>query len=488
MRTFSRDGSNRQSLLVAAAGSVLTLASVLPLLGADSAGKEKPSILFIMLDDLGKDGVGCYGGGISTPNVDRLAAGGMRFVNAYCMPQCTPTRVTLFTGQYPFRHGWVNHWDVPRWGHAYFDWKRNASVARVLKSSGYSTAIAGKWQINDFRVHPRALEEHGFDEWCVWTGFEANNPPSAERYWNPYIFTREGSRTYPNAFGPDLYTDFLIEFMRKHRDEPMFLYYPMCLVHGPLVHTPLAPEAEGDLPRHEAMVRYADHLLGRLLSALDELRLREKTLVFWTTDNGSAISGTLDGRRVASGKANTSEMGVCVPFIVNGPGRVPAGVVTDALTDFTDIFPTLVDLAGARLPPGSIFDGVSIADLLLGRAPDSPRQWIMAMGGQNNARLTEAGVENQWYFRDRVLRDKRYKLYLGTDRRAQKLIDLHLDPAEEHDILGRPEAEARGAMERLMKVAGLFPVQDSDPRYDPPQPAYVEVTAKSQTWKDGRPD
>ena len=183
--------------------------------GRAVAGPAKPNILFIMVDDLGKEWVGCYGAeGIDTPNLDALAAGGIRFTNAYSMAQCTPSRATLLTGQYPYRTGWVNHWDVPRWGVGYFDWRAYTTFATVLKSVGYATAAAGKWQINDFRIEPHAMREHGFDDWCMWTGYETGNPPSAERYWDPYVNTPEGSKTYGGRFGPDVFTDFLIWFMK----------------------------------------------------------------------------------------------------------------------------------------------------------------------------------------------------------------------------------------------------------------------------------
>jgi len=132
----------------------------------------KPNILFIMVDDLGKEWISSYGAdNIQTPHIDKLAKGGMKFYNAWSMPQCTPTRATLLTGQYPWRTGWVNHWDVPRWGVGYFDWVKYTTFARVMKGAGYRTAIAGKWQINDFRLEPKALEKHGFDDWCMWTGY-----------------------------------------------------------------------------------------------------------------------------------------------------------------------------------------------------------------------------------------------------------------------------------------------------------------------------
>ena len=236
------------------------------------SGADKPNIIFIMVDDLGKEWVSCYGAeDIETPHIDALAAGGMRFENAYSMPQCTPSRVTLLTGQYPWRTGWVNHWDVPRWGVGYFDWRHHTTVAQLLKRAGYATAAAGKWQINDFRVTPDALKKHGFDEWCMWTGGEGGNPPSDERYWDPYIHTGHQSKTHKGKFGPDIYTQFLIDFAGRHKDEPMFLYFPMCLTHGPLVATPDEPDVTEKTAKHKAMVRYMDKLVGQLVAALERL-------------------------------------------------------------------------------------------------------------------------------------------------------------------------------------------------------------------------
>ena len=120
---------------------------------------EKPNIIFILIDDLGKEWINCYGGeDIETPNIDKLAATGMKFNHAYSMPQCTPSRACFMSGQYPYHNGWVNHWDSPRWGVGYYDWKRNPSIAAAMKSAGYNTSIAGKWQLNDFRLQPDVLE------------------------------------------------------------------------------------------------------------------------------------------------------------------------------------------------------------------------------------------------------------------------------------------------------------------------------------------
>ncbi len=430
---------------------------------------SKPNIVFIMVDDLGKEWVGCYEGqGIETPNIDALAAGGMRFTSAYSMPQCTPSRVTLLTGQYPWRTGWVNHWDVPRWGVGYFDPKHYTTVARVLKSAGYATAAAGKWQINDFRVTPDAMAQHGFDDWCMWTGYEAQKPPSAERYWDAYINTPQGSKTYKGKFGPDLYADFLIDFARKHRDEPMFLYFPMCLTHGPLVSTPDEPNVTQTYAKHKAMVRYTDKLLGRLVDAIDDLGIRDNTILIFTTDNGSSggLTGTLNGHKVKGGKGKKWEAGVCEPFIVNGPGRVPAGVVTDALTDFTDLLPTFAELGGAALPQDTELDGVSIAPLLLGKASDSPRQWIMALG-HGPAKLDDKGVRGQYDYASRVIRDKRYKVWVDEQAKITQLYDLKTDPWEQKNLIQSSEPDHIQAKRKFQKVVYAMPAKDARPKYTP---------------------
>ena len=452
-----------------------------------TAAVEKPNIVFIMVDDLGPEWISSYGAeDIQTPNIDKLAAGGMKFTNAYSMPQCTPTRATLLTGQYPFRHGWVNHWDVPRWGAGcHFDPKHNFSFARLLKDAGYATAIAGKWQINDFRLQPNILREHGFDEWSMWTGYESQNPPSAERYWDAYVHTNSGSRAYKGKFGPDIYNEFLIDFMKRHRDEPMMLYYPLALTHGPFVHTPQEPNASTTLDKHKAMVRYTDLLVGKLVDALDELKIRDRTIVIFTTDNGTGrgITGRMNGRAVRGGKASLTENGMRAPFIVNGPGLVPAGVTTDTLTDFTDLLPTFVELAGAKLPEGVVIDGTSIADVILGKKKDGPREWIMAMG-YGPARLDAQGVRPVADYADRVVRGKRYKIHVLGGKVA-RLHDLKNDPAEETNLIDSSEPKHVAARERLTAVVETFPSKDGRPRYDPLPPQPWDLTVEESEEKSG---
>ena len=454
-----------------------------------SSTERLPNMLIFLIDDLGKEWISCYGAqDIQTPNIDALAASGTRFNNVYSMPQCTPTRLSLLTGQYPFRHGWVNHWDVPRWGGgAHFDETQYPTLGKAMKAAGYKTAIAGKWQVNDFRVEPDALIQHGFDDYCMWTGYETGVPASAERYHDPYIFTKEGSKTYEGQFGPDVFKDFIINFIRENKEQPMFIYYPLVLPHTPLINPP-AYEEEDNLGKHKAMVSYVDKLTGEVIRALEDAGIREETLVIWTTDNGStgAIKGRLNDRLVNGGKASTTEAGISAPFIASWPGQVRAGHVSEALIDFTDLFPTCVDIAGGQLETNFVFDGSSFKNALLSGENSSQRSWIMSMGGKNNARLTEKGVENQYVYRDRVLRNQRYKLYVNTSRQADQFYDLQADPWETNnliDSLNNPDRQKN--FQALEAVIQQFPAKDSDPQYVPlPEQEWdVEISAESEVWK-----
>ncbi len=464
----------------------------LALIGTNSvfAAKEKPpNILFVFVDDLGKEWISSYGAEeIKTPNIDKLAREGLMLDNFYTMPQCTPSRISLFTGQYPFRHGWVNHWDVPRWGGgAHFDPEMNPGFTRILQSAGYKNAAVGKWQVNDFRVQPEAMVAHGFDDYCMWTGDETGNPPSAERYWNPYLHTKEGSKTWEGKFGEDIFVDFLIDFMKENKNNPMFLYYSMCLTHTPFTTTPAEPGVSGNYEQHRAMIRYMDMQVGKLEKALTELGLRENTIIIFTTDNGStsSITGKLKGKEVRGGKQKTTENGICVPFIVNCPGIVPAGKVTDALCDITDIFPTCLELAGIKIPGEFTIDGVSQAKVFTGATDASQRDWIMAMGGGNFAALSGKGVENQYRFRDRVVRDENYKMFVSSERKPEKLVNLKTDPEENINLLPANTPETRKALRKLWKAVETFPLKDNDPVYRPlpPQSWDVEVTVESEVWK-----
>ena len=456
---------------------------------------DRPNIVLIMADDLGKEWISAYGAeDIQTPHIDALASEGILFRNVYSMPQCTPSRVTLLTGQYPFRHGWVNHWDVPRWGGgAHFDETMNPSLAIEMKKAGYATCVAGKWQIDDFRVEPDALTNNGFDSYCMWTGYETGVSASANRYVDPYLYTQHGSMTHESAFGPDVFTEHIVQFIKENRNDPFFIYYPMVLPHGPFVNTP-DDTSETRRERYIGMVRYLDKLSGQVIGALEESNVIENTVIIWTSDNGSprSISGKMNGQIVQGGKGRTSESGTCVPFIVRWDSAPSKGSQSDALIDFSDLFPTILDLAGVRFrqetPGSNVFthDGQSFKNVLLGIKEKSERNWILSMGGGNHASLTENGVENQYNFRDRVVRNERYKLYIDSERKAAMFVDLLDDPFETNNLLDSLHSEDRlSNFQSLFDVSKQFPEKDQDPIYkpNPGQPWDVDITATSEQWK-----
>ncbi len=405
---------------------------------ATVAGAERPNILFILADDLGKEWLSCYGSEHKTPQLDALAAGGVRFENCYATPLCTPTRHEMLTGRYPFRTGWTVHHDTPRWGGQYFDWNREVTFARVLRDAGYATAIAGKWQMNDFRTHPDALRRHGFNEHCVWPGVEADNPPAAERYFDPFVQTNGKRETLKGRFGPDVFCDFIVDFMERHRTVPFCAYYAMVLPHPPMTKTPrnLDTDKKG-AALYPGMVDYIDYQVGLLIKVLEDLKIRDKTIVFFAADNGSP--GTVcraNGRDVHGGKSDVVEPGICVPFLVNGPGQVLAGKVSDELIDFSDVFPTLLDLAGARPPKDVVIDGRSFVWAFTGRPRTGPaRDWIYSQLGPK-----------------RVIRDKRFKMYWDG-----RLYDLIADPAERLDLGESDNRDVLAAHQKLEKALKSLP-------------------------------
>ena len=340
-----------------------------------------------------------------------------------------------------------------------------------MKDLGYATCAAGKWQINDFRIEPQAMRKHGFDDWAMWTGSETGNEASETRFHDAYVNSPQGSKTYAGKFGPDIYTDHLINFMRKHKDEPMCLYYPMALVHRPWVTTPDEPHAKSRLERHKAMVRYVDKMVGKLITSLDDLKIRDRTIVIFTTDNGTTggrvgFTATRNGKEVAGAKGEQSEAGVCAPFIVNCPGMVPEGVATDALTDFADLLPTFVELGGGNVPEDLIIDGTSIAPIILGKKQDSERQWIMSLGG-GAGRITEDGVRGSKVFGARVIRDKQHKVWVSEKKKIIRLHDLKKDPLEKTNLLESRLEEHKRALQKFQAVVDALPDKDAHPIYTP---------------------
>jgi arylsulfatase A-like enzyme len=371
-----------------------------------------PNILLIMADDLGYEGLSCNGSTTyMTPALDELARSGVRFTHCYSTPLCTPSRVQLLTGKYSFRN-YLEFGTLP---------PGETTMAHLLREAGYATCVAGKWQLvghyagSRYKGEGTLPDEAGFDEHCLWQVDRLGS-----RYWNPVIqqngVLREGLQ---DGYGPDVVCDFILDFIKRYRSKPFFVYYPMILTHAPFVATPLsAPGIEmrdtRDTAYFREMVSYADRLIGRIVRRLDELGLRDETLILFTCDNGSprSIVSRLGERVIQGGKGYTTDAGTHVPLIANWRGYAPAGLTCDDLIDFTDFLPTLLDAVGASLPQNA--DGRSFFPQILGKR-GRPRDWIFC---HYDPRWGEWALK-------RFARDKRWKLY-GDGM----LYDLENDPLE----------------------------------------------------------
>jgi arylsulfatase A-like enzyme len=459
--------------------ALLVLAVTTPTCAAseNTALAARPNLVFILLDNLGQEWLGCYGSEEGcTPNIDRLAREGVRIENCYTPPVCGPSRIVALTGRYLLRSGMLLHHDAALYSGGGLDPARETTFARVLRDAGYRTAIAGKWQINNLYDEPDVLQRHGFDESLVWPGsidpakatpeemrqywkaVAAADPEFTQpfisriesRYWDP-VMLRNGKReVHPGRFGPDVFQEFALDFIRRRDERPFLLYCPVVLAHGqtftqPVVPTPLNPDS--DRPHHAMyadMVRYADRLIGALVEELDRAGVRDRTMVFVATDNGTekSLSARCGGRTVQGGLYQLTEAGGNVALLVNCPSRIPGGRMLP-LADFSDLVPTFCELANVPPPRDRPIDGQSFARFLLDAAAAPPRSWIF----------------NQ-YGTVRVVRDHRFKLY--SDGR---FYDLREDREEQHDLRAALNPELVNAQQRLQTALRSLP-SDAPPPFE----------------------
>ncbi|MBL9128376.1 MAG: arylsulfatase [Verrucomicrobiales bacterium] len=442
-----------------------------------AATPPRPNIVFVLADDLGYGDVGCYGQQrIRTPRLDRMAAEGMRFTRFYAgSTVCAPSRSVLMQGLH------TGHCRVR--GNA---GKKNPvaqalraddrTVARALKEAGYATGLFGKWGLGDVGPADSGLPlRQGFDAF-----FGYLNQTHAHNYYPSFLWRDEtrvplanivphedssgaGVASHRSEYSHDLVVREAFEFVRKHREHPFFLFLALTLPHAnneagtngmEVPH--LGPYADTDWPppqrAHAAMIDRLDRDVGRLLDLVDELGLRERTLVVFSSDNGPHREG---GNRPEFNDSNGPlrgikrdlyEGGVRVPFVARWPGTVPAGTVSETVAWFPDFFPTAARLAGAEVP-GSL-DGVDLFPVLSGdRRPPArrdPLYWEFHEGG----------------FKQAVL-DGKWKAVRFAPGLAVELYDLDADPGETRDLAAmHPDLAARlGAdMARLRSDSPDWPL------------------------------
>ncbi len=373
---------------------------------------EQPNVILVMVDDFGYECITANGGeSYQTPNIDALAGSGVRFENCHVQPLCTPTRVQLMTGKYNIRN-YISFGKLPR---------TEKTFGHLLKEAGYVTGICGKWQLGS---EPDAPQHFGFDEALLWQ--HTRRPP---RYANPGLERNAVEQDYTmGEYGPTLVNDFALEFITKHKEKPFFLYCPMILTHSPFQPTPDSPnwdptissESVQNAVKHFAdMTAYTDKMMGRMIAKLEELGIRDNTLLIFLGDNGTlgSVTSRFKGADYKGGKGSTKANGTHVPLIANWPAVMKGhGRVCADLVSSTDFLPTICEAVGVSSPAN--VDGVSFLPQLLGET-GAPRQWLYTWYSPRQ-RLDLTVKECAF--------DKHFKLY-----RTGEFYDLQKDADEKHD-------------------------------------------------------
>ena len=383
---------------------------------------SRPNIVFILADDLGLDGVSVYGADThKTPNIDALAASGIRFDTAYAAPLCGPSRCLLMTGRYAFRTGGITNasWRPDGPGAKSTD---EQPIAKLLKSAGYATGQSGKWrQVGE---EPSAW---GFDE------FLTDNTAGGWYWQTKYNKNGKVEDLPEGSYGPDVVEKFAFDFIERHKSGPFFLYYANHLVHNPIQRT---PDTSSGVTQSEKLyddnIRYMDKQVGDVVAELKKLGIEKNTLIVFAGDNGTAVGrpSPVGGRLINGAKGSMLEGGSHIPFIANWPGVTPAGKVSKDLISFADPYATFAELAGATPPAGFKTDGKSFAPQLRGE-PGTPRDIAYVQLGQ------------RWF-----VRDAGYKL-----NEKGELFDLSDAPFTEKPIAAESDTETTKAERQRLTAA-----------------------------------
>ena len=351
------------------------------------AGHPMPpnKVVLIMADDIGLEGLGCYGGSdYKTPRLDQLAATGLRFTHAYSQPLCSPTRLEIMTGKENHRN-WTCFGILP---------PEEKTFGHLMQLFGYRTCIAGKWQLQSYDpvdfpnadqrrgtgMHPK---DAGFHEYSLFHSLHTEDKGS--RYANPtYLQNGTLYKQVDGKYGEDLSVEFLLKFLEENKDEKAFVYYPMALPHWPVNPTPHSKiwnenpskRLEEDDKYFPDMVSYMDTVVGRVVDGIEKLGLRDETLILFYSDNGTnkSVTSHLNGKLVKGGKAEPIQSGIRVPLIANWPGKIQPAI-NSQLVEPSDFLPTLAELAGKKVPANWQHDGVSFASALHKHPGDRPRDW-----------------------------------------------------------------------------------------------------------------
>lgn len=460
---------------------------------AQNAKPKQPNIIMIMIDDLGYESVGCYGGtSYKTPNIDRLASTGMQFNQAYAQPLCTPSRVKLMTGKYNFRNweafGILN--------------SKQKTFGHLMQEVGYTTCMVGKWQLQSYDSpdYPGAelrrgiglkVDDAGFDEFSMF--HVGHTEDKGSRFADPTIYQNgEFLTDTKGKYGPDIFKDYLNDFVSRQDENPFFVYYPMALTHDPFSPTPDS-EAWGEHEKRfeedtlyfKDMVAYADKIIGDIVKNLEENGLREETLILLYSDNGThqTIFSKMGDVTVQGGKGLTIETGIKVPFIANWPGHIKEGSVTNEFVDAIDFLPTIIEATGNSIPEDFQTDGQSFLSVMENR-PAERRDWVFMNYNP------KPGVGKDDFYPSEFVLNAKYKLYGDGN-----FYDIENDVSEKNSIESdeiTPEMKkVRDRFEVILDSLKKYPSYGWFERLYPAfdslisKHARIELVAEGFNWSEG---
>ncbi len=461
-RVFVRPGPYERGIVRIYRIFKTTLVLLFLLAGSALAAGSGPNFVFVLVDDLGWRDLGCYGSSFyETPNVDSLARSGMRFTNAYAAcPVCSPTRSSIMTGKYPVRTA-ITDYINPQLRNQPQNWHRNTkllpaafsdrlalsevTIAEALKQAGYATFFAGKWHLGPKGFWP---EDQGFD--INKGGCERGGPYGGKKYFSPYDNPRLKDGP-PGEHLPDRLATETVRFIEANKSRPFLAYLAFYSVHTPLMARPdleakyaakaklfqffgprFLPEGARqarqvqDHAVYGGMVDAMDQAVGKVLRVIDHLKLRDRTVVIFMSDNGglSTSEGSpTSNLPLRAGKGWMYEGGIREPMIIRAPGLTQAGSVCDEPVVSTDFYPTMLELAHLPLRPEQHRDGVSLVPLLQGRRMTrGPIFWHYPHYGNQGGAPTGA------------VRDGNWKLIEWYEDGRLELFDLSRDIGEKYNV------------------------------------------------------
>ena len=411
----------------------------------------KPNVILIMADDIGFECLSINGSkSYKTPILDSLAKNGINFTKAISQPLCTPSRVKIMTGKYNFRN------------YEYFTYlnSNQKTFGNLFKENGYKTAIVGKWQLNGIKVKSigdkisqdnQRPYKFGFDEYSLWQLTKIKE--LGERFADPLI--EQNGKFLPrdkDAYGPDIVSDYAVDFIKRNKNNPFFIYYPMLLVHSPFVPTPDSPEWKSLDTRSKEnnkyfvdMVAYMDKIIGKIVNELSTQGLAENTLLLFVGDNGTnkkIISQTINGS-IKGAKGNTITHGVNVPMVASWPLRIKNHKNYSGLVNFNDFYATFSDI----LKVNNESDGKSLIDIF---SNDESKKREVTSIYYDPVSFNSATSK----FRNVFSQNERYKLYQNG-----KFFDMEKDVLETRPLNDKDLTENEKMIKnKLLSELKLMPL------------------------------